>query len=69
MRKLLDAREKSSLCPLIPDCYLVFSELSVLVRCFFYFPLGDSTFRLLFELWLNYRELLKAHKMICNLFT
>lgn len=28
----------------------------------------DSTHRLLFELWLNYKELYKANRMICNLF-
>lgn len=33
-----------------------------------YFPLWDSTHRLLFELWLNYKELLKANKMIYNSF-
>lgn len=33
-----------------------------------YFSPRDSTHRLLFELWLNYKELYKANRVIYNLF-
>lgn len=63
---VLEAHQVQALA-LLSVVYSVCERRLFRAKC--YFSLCDSTCRLLLELWLNYKELLRANQMTHNLFT